>query len=129
VPPLFSGESAAAWAEKEPTAHLDRVSAPLLIQAYSMFVGEWWDIYAILRRHERPVEYVYYPDASHVPRKPLEQFSVQGAVVDWYDFWLTGHIDPDPAKASQYERWKNLREWKQAVVTNGERPFCKPPAR
>ncbi len=29
--------------------------------------------------------------------------------VDWYDYWLNGHEDPDPAKAEQYRRWSRLK--------------------
>jgi hypothetical protein len=29
--------------------------------------------------------------------------------VDWFDFWLNGHEDPDPTKADQYIRWRELR--------------------
>jgi hypothetical protein len=30
--------------------------------------------------------------------------------VDWYDFWLNDHADPDPTKAEQYARWENLKK-------------------
>jgi hypothetical protein len=29
--------------------------------------------------------------------------------VDWYCFWLKGEEDPDPAKAEQYKRWRELK--------------------
>jgi hypothetical protein len=29
--------------------------------------------------------------------------------VDLFCFWLKGEEDPDPAKAEQYKRWRNLR--------------------
>jgi hypothetical protein len=29
-------------------------------------------------------------------------------MVDWFDFWLNGHEDPDPEKADQYRRWRGL---------------------
>jgi hypothetical protein len=38
--------------------------------------------------------------------------------VDWYDFWLNGHDDPDPAKAEQYARWRELRKSQQQNSTN-----------
>lgn len=30
--------------------------------------------------------------------------------VDWFDFWLNGHEDPDPTKVEQYLRWRALRD-------------------
>lgn len=43
--------------------------------------------------------------------------------MDWFDFWLKGEEDPDPAKAEQYTRWRELRRLQQAnekkaVATN-----------
>jgi hypothetical protein len=31
-------------------------------------------------------------------------------LVDWFDFWLNSHEDPDPSKAEQYSRWRKLRD-------------------
>jgi hypothetical protein len=30
--------------------------------------------------------------------------------VDWFCFWLKGEEDPDPDKAEQYKRWRELRK-------------------
>jgi dipeptidyl aminopeptidase/acylaminoacyl peptidase len=114
VPPLFDDESSEAWRERDPTNHLNRILAPVLIQAYKEGLGEWWDMYAILRRNHRPVEYIYFPDSTHVPQKPLERLMAQGSVVDWYDFWLTGHTDDRPQKREQYVRWNELKRWQDA---------------
>jgi len=34
----------------------------------------------------------------------------QGGSVDWFRFWLQDYEDPDPAKAEQYARWRELRK-------------------
>jgi hypothetical protein len=31
-------------------------------------------------------------------------------LVDWSDFWLKDHADPDPGKSEQYARWRELRD-------------------
>ena len=79
-------------------------------------MGGWWDVYAILRRHRRPVEYLSFPDAVHVPFKPWERQTSQEGAVDWYDFWLNREEDPDPAKAKQYRRWRELRRQHEAAL-------------
>jgi hypothetical protein len=33
---------------------------------------------------------------------------------DWFRFWLKGEEDPDPAKAQQYVRWRELKKMQQA---------------
>jgi hypothetical protein len=34
--------------------------------------------------------------------------------LDWFRFWLKGEEDPDPAKAEQYARWRELRKLQEA---------------
>ncbi len=34
--------------------------------------------------------------------------------LDWFDFWLNGHEDPDTQKTDQYTRWRKLRELHEA---------------
>jgi hypothetical protein len=34
----------------------------------------------------------------------------QGGSVDWFRFWLQDYEDPEPAKAEQYKRWRELRK-------------------
>ena len=125
LPPLFGVVSAAAWARSDPTNHMDRMKTPLLLEAYQAHVGEWWEDYALLRRNSRPAEYIYFPDAAHVPVKPVERLVAQGSVVDWYDFWLNGHEDPDPGKREQYGRWEKLCDL-QIAENTGHQAFCIP---
>ncbi len=107
--PLWGEENARVWAERDPSFNLHRIRTPLRIEDYGGH-AVWWDIFAILRRQGRPVEYWSYPDAEHNPVKPWERLSSQGGTVDWYDFWLNDREDPDPAKAEQYARWRRLRQ-------------------
>jgi hypothetical protein len=43
-------------------------------------------------------------------KKPLHQVAHQEMLVDWFDFWLNGHEDPDSTKSSQYARWRTLKQ-------------------
>jgi hypothetical protein len=67
-------------------------------------------VYASLRLQRKPAELLYMRNGDHILTKPQERLASQGMNVDWYDFWLNGHEDPDPAKAEQYMRWRTLRE-------------------
>jgi len=40
--------------------------------------------------------------------------------VDWFCFWLKGEEDPDPAKAEQYARWRELRKLQQRNQGNAQ---------
>jgi dipeptidyl aminopeptidase/acylaminoacyl peptidase len=107
--PLWGDENIKLWVERDPTFHLDRIRIPLRIEVYEQGLG-WWDVYAILRRHNRPVEYVSFPGGAHGLVKPWERLTSQGGAVDWFDFWLNGHEDPAKAKETQYARWRTLRD-------------------
>jgi hypothetical protein len=54
---------------------------------------------------------------EHVITNPVERLASQGLSVDWFRFWLQGYENPDPAKADQYKRW---RELKKLQVENGQ---------
>jgi hypothetical protein len=56
------------------------------------------------------VELQYIRSGQHNLTKPLQILAHQEMLVDWFDFWLNGHEDPNPAKAEQYARWRKLRE-------------------
>jgi dipeptidyl aminopeptidase/acylaminoacyl peptidase len=104
------GPTHAAWVERTSGFRLDRVTAPLrvtAIQPYSL-LQEWEPYVGLLLQH-KPVELVYLPDGAHVLVKPWERLTSQQGAVDWWRFWLQGYEDPNPTKADQYARWRQLR--------------------
>jgi hypothetical protein len=54
-------------------------------------------------------------DGVHVLQKPWDRMISQGGNVDWFDFWLNHHEDPDSSKAAQYARWRTLRDQVAAI--------------
>jgi hypothetical protein len=49
---------------------------------------------------------------------PLHKLAHQGMLVDRFDFWLTGHEDPDATKGSQYARWHKLCDVRNTMMSN-----------
>lgn len=104
------GDGLAGWAKETPTFRLDKVEAPLLLQAISAPLPEW-EIFAGLKWLKKPVELLnFYPEGEHILIRPQQRLLSQGSVVDWYCFWLKGEEDPDPAKAEQYSRWRKMKQ-------------------
>lgn len=104
-----------AWLQHCPTFHLDRIMAPLRIEAHDTFsLLSQWEVYAGLKAQRKPVDLVQLPYASHVVGRPVERMESQQGDVDWFRFWLKGEEDCDPAKAEQYARWRHLRELHEA---------------
>ena len=51
-----------------------------------------------------------FPDEAHIKVQPRHRLAVYRRNLDWFRFWLQGHVDPDPAKAEQYRRWRVMAE-------------------
>jgi hypothetical protein len=56
---------------------------------------------------------------EHVLTNPAERVASQGGSVDWFRFWLQAYEDPDPTKARQYVRWRQLRKMQEENENNG----------
>jgi len=105
------GDGLKRWVDTSNGFHMDQVTAPVRFEAMNALsvIGEW-ELYASLKMQEKPVDFVYFPHGTHIHQKPLERLESQQGSVDWFRFWLQGYEDPDPLKASQYKRWRELRE-------------------
>ena len=110
------GEGLKQWLARSPSFNVEGSHTPLRIVLQSgpiSFVLTLWEMFARLRRLEKPVELYVMPDVehgSHLPQNPRQVAALIQGTVDWFDFWLNGHEDPDPARGEQYARWHKLRE-------------------
>jgi hypothetical protein len=104
------GKRLLPWLKQSPAFLMDRIETPLRIQTLGpesvLFDWHW---YSGLSRLGKPVEMIYIPDGEHILEKPWERMTSQQGNVDWFCFWLKGEEDPDPTKAEQYKRWRELR--------------------
>jgi hypothetical protein len=110
------GRSLSQWLKQSPAFLMDRVETPLRVQTSdpgSLLYN--WHWYSGLSRLGKPVEMIYIPEGTHVLEKPWDRMTSQQGNVDWFCFWLKGEEDPDPAKASQYARWRELRKQLEAT--------------
>jgi hypothetical protein len=111
------GEGLINWVNDAPGFQLDKAQTPLRIEALTPagVLGEW-EIYASLWMQQKAVDLIYIPDGQHILQTPLERIASQQGNVDWFRFWLKGEEDPDPAKAEQYARWRELRKLQEKSV-------------
>lgn len=110
-------EGLAKWMTNASAFHLDKVLAPVRIEAIrpGSLLGEW-EIYASLRLQHKPVDLIYYPAGQHQLQRPLERLASAQGNVDWFRFWLQGYEDPDPTKLKQYARWERMRGDRQPGI-------------
>lgn len=110
------GAGLAAWLQTSPGFNTERIKAPLMMvdQSIGLYgVFSKWETFNRLRYLKRPVEFYVMPDAeahgSHNTQNPAQVLALMNRSIDWFDFWLNGREDKDPAKAAQYAEWRKLR--------------------
>lgn len=110
------GKGLKSWLEGSPNFLLEHVHGPVMLEAMSSLSGtqSQWEIYSLLKQLRKPVELYVVPEArdrgSHPMVLPRQKLASLEQLVDWFDFWLNGREQDDPAKAEQYQRWRKLRE-------------------
>jgi dienelactone hydrolase len=116
------GEGLQKWLRDSPGFNTDKIHSPVLFEVNdpALLIYDW-DLYAALRLQQKPVDLLYIRNGAHVLRKPRELLASQSMSVDWYDFWLNEHEDPDPAKADQYLRWRELRRLQEQQAQKEEK--------
>jgi hypothetical protein len=110
------GAGVQTWAYMAPGFNVERLHSPLRMELdmgpIDLILGPW-EMFSNLRYLRKPVELFVIPDIPHgvhLLQNPAQRLASQGGTVDWFCFWLKGEEDPDPNKASQYERWRELRK-------------------
>ena len=99
------------WFARNPIYKIGDSTAAVLLEETGRSAGlGMWETYTILRRSRRPVEFVLFPEGSHLLKKPLERLASQGGNLDWFRFWLQGYEDSAPEKQARYVRWRSMAE-------------------
>ena len=113
------GAGLAAWLERSPGFTLERIRSPLLLTyGGGSATAPFWELFSRMRLLKLPVELFLLPEylaGEHPAQLPSQQYASQQRSVDWFDFWLNGHEDADPAKREQYEGWRDLKTQRDAV--------------
>jgi hypothetical protein len=65
----------------------------------------------------KPYDAYVFMNETHIKWQPAHLRAIAERNLDWFRFWLQGYVDPVPAKAAQYERWRKLREQYEAGRT------------
>lgn len=107
--PALGLEDREFWKPFSMVLNAKRVSTPLLMQlADTEYLGAV-EVHAALKAFRRPVEMYVFEGEYHIKSQPAHRLAIYERNLDWFDFWLRGRTDPDPAKAGQYARWETLR--------------------
>jgi hypothetical protein len=90
-------------------AELSNIRAPFLVESHGLEITESGPFAEQLAAPGRPVEILWFGTAPHATITPQHRWRAMTVHGDWFRFWLQNYEDPDPAKESQYARWRKLR--------------------
>lgn len=82
---------------------------PLMIQSGQEEEILTEPVWTRLRRAGAQIDWFDYPNEGHEKVGPANKWWVYQRNLDWFDFWLNEHEDPDPRKAELYKRWEAMR--------------------
>jgi dipeptidyl aminopeptidase/acylaminoacyl peptidase len=104
------GRSSENWHRLSPALNADRVRAPFLANAADSEYVAGLQFFTSLKQLEKPAEMFVYANQLHEKNQPKHRYEIYQRNVDWFMFWLKDEEDPDPRKADQYQRWRELRK-------------------
>jgi len=110
------GETLKNWVEFSPAFNAHKVKTPVLMQFNPDQAMLGLEFFTALRVNNVPVEFVIYPDESHIFTQPVHRINSMKANLDWFNFWLKGEEDSDPGKTDQYKRWHKLKEQHEMLL-------------
>jgi len=103
------------WRLLSPVFSLDRIRAPILMQMPEQEYVQALDYAIPLIREDRADLYVF-PNEPHQKFQPRHKLSAYERNLDWFRFWLQDYENPDPHKAEQYVRWREMRTARSAAA-------------
>ncbi|MET3762994.1 Atxe2 family lasso peptide isopeptidase [Sphingomonas sp. UYEF23] len=107
--PPATRDDPAFWRPYSLAVNAATMRTPLLMQLADDEYLLGLESFTALREQRQPVELYVFPDEHHIKVQPIHRRAVYERSLDWFDFWLNGHEDPDPGKHDQYARWEILR--------------------
>lgn len=100
------------WRQITPAANVANIKAPVLMQMPEQEYRASIELIARLSTSSTPSEVRVFANEPHILIQPRHRLAAYGRNLDWFRFWLQGYEDPNPAKLSQYRRWRSQAEGK-----------------
>jgi dipeptidyl aminopeptidase/acylaminoacyl peptidase len=117
------------WLANELTFNVSKIEAPTLISvhdAQSALASS--DVIGAFSLNHRPFDFLVYPGATHVLRRPTQRLASQQATLDWMRFWLKGELPDDGDRAQRWlllrAKWERQQQWEGA----GHAPWSAAPS-
>jgi dipeptidyl aminopeptidase/acylaminoacyl peptidase len=113
-------ETRGRWARVSPALNTAQIHAAILMQMPEQEYRMGLELFARLSASSTPVELYAFASEPHLKTQPRHKLAIYERNLDWFRFWLLNAVDPDPAKAAQYARWRAM-----AAARAGDDPVPK----
>lgn len=102
-----------------PSARAAQFSGPLLQQFTSDTADSAIELDSALKMAGVPSELVFYRDETHLLHQPRHRAWAMRLGLQWFDYWLRDHRDPNPVDAQEYRRWEAVaKQWREPKEHN-----------
>lgn len=98
------------WSQFSLARNVAKIKTPILMQESDDEYLTALETYSAFTDAKKSVEMFVYPDEHHIKWQAAHRLAIYDRNLDWFDFWLRGREDREPAKAAQYARWEAMRE-------------------
>jgi dipeptidyl aminopeptidase/acylaminoacyl peptidase len=96
------------WKPLSLILNVDRVNTPILVQTGDSEYEIGLDVAEVYRTRGKAFELYVLEDEPHVKYQPAHRRAIYARSTEWFQFWLKGEMNCDPAKSAQYDRWKAM---------------------
>jgi len=108
--PGVTEDGTAYWKPISFKLNAGAMTTPLLMQLPDAEYLGALESYTALREKGQPVDLFVFPNETHTKWQPAHRLASYERTLDWFNFWLNGVEDSDPAKRGQYLTWHRLRD-------------------
>ena len=96
------------WKPLSLILNVDRIDTPILVQTGDSEYEIGLDVAEVYRTRGKAFELYVLEDEPHVKYQPAHRQAIYARSTEWFQFWLKGEMNCDPAKSAQYDRWKAM---------------------
>ena len=97
------------WQPLSLALNADWIDAPILIQNSDGEYEGGLDVIEIFKGKGKAIELFVFEGEPHIKYQPAHRLAMYERSTEWFQFWLMGVMNCNAAKASQYRRWKAMK--------------------
>lgn len=112
------GSGLELWRRLDLADNVDTIEAPILMNVPAYEMPTLLRLVNHMAEAGKPYDAYVFSGETHMKWQPAHLHAIVQRNLDWFEFWLQDREDPDPAKADQYARWRELKARQQAQRTS-----------